>query len=252
MWTAAVVVFLPGPSEPFCGPQGFEFLDCQELIAQTAMEALRIPVLPWASWFNVKSRYVHRLEPVLDRMSNKLRAVVASNMFGDSSFREKSCKGVDNVIASDAPRKGSIRDLLIDGGYWANGDHLYMPAFGPFDVSDPNAPSLYTAIDVGEWIMGGATYDFYGNYSFTGGYTSSLPGIRVATSPWLWDPDYPGGWTVSSASDLFTGGAIVAFETNGAVVPEPSSWLLFAGGASSLLLIRRRRRSAHLCEASVA
>ena len=36
-------------------------------------------------------------------MSNKLRAVVASNMFGDSSFREKSCKGVDNVIASDAP-----------------------------------------------------------------------------------------------------------------------------------------------------
>jgi hypothetical protein len=154
--------------------------------------------------------------------------------------------------ASPVGNMGSIRDLLIDGGYWANGDHLYMPAFGPFDVSDPNAPSLYTAIDVGEWIMGGATYDFYGNYSFTDGYTSSLPGIRVATSPWLWDPDYPGGWTVSSASDLFTGGAIVAFETNGAVVPEPSSWLLFAGGASSLLLIRRRRRSAHLCEASVA
>ena len=103
VWTAAVVVFLPGPSEPFCGPQGFEFLDCQELIAQTAMEALRIPILPWAAGFNVKSRNVHRLEPFLDRMSNKLRAVVATIMFGDSSFREKPCKGVNHVIASDAP-----------------------------------------------------------------------------------------------------------------------------------------------------
>jgi hypothetical protein len=119
VWTAVVVVFLPGASEPFCGPQGFEFLDCQELIAETAMEALRIPVLPWAAGFNVKSRYVHRLEPFLDRMSNKLRAVVATNMFGDSSFREKSGKGVDNVIASDGPRgmKGqAFSCVLVDYG----------------------------------------------------------------------------------------------------------------------------------------
>jgi hypothetical protein len=67
------------------------------------MEAFCIPILSRASWFNVKSCYVQWREPFLDRLSDKLWAVVATSMFGDSSFREKPCKGGDNVIASDAP-----------------------------------------------------------------------------------------------------------------------------------------------------
>ena len=127
----------------------------------------------------------------------------------------------DPSIPTEYQRMGSIRDALANGGYYDDVADLLMPAFGAGLANSADNLSLFTAIEVGQWVAGGATFDFYSPYSFSDGVNLSLPGVLVSTSPFAWDPTFPGGWK-SAPGSLYSGISFVSFATDGSVkVPGP-------------------------------
>ena len=62
--------------------QAREQLPVQELVAQPAVETLRVAVLPWASRRNVERSDPALLEPLANRCCDEFRPVVRTNMRG--------------------------------------------------------------------------------------------------------------------------------------------------------------------------
>ncbi len=56
------------------------FLHVQQLVPEAAVKALGVAVLPRAARFNVKCFHAQRGQPLLDRLGEKLRAIVAADM----------------------------------------------------------------------------------------------------------------------------------------------------------------------------
>ena len=130
---------------------------------------------------------------------------------------------------------GSIDGLLIDKGYTdVSGAWLMVPGFYS------GSTTLYASVDLASWA--GHTYTWKGLYSFAGGANSSLPGIKLATTPWAYVAGT--GWTVGS-DYLWSGEATLGFESGwqGQTTPELGTWaLLGCSGAMGLTLMRRRRK----------
>jgi hypothetical protein len=96
------VIFFPGRGELPRRRQVLEHFGGQELIAEPAVEALGVTVLPRRSWLNVQGLNCHLREPALDRPGDELGTVVAADMLGHAAHGEQLGQCVDDVLAGDA------------------------------------------------------------------------------------------------------------------------------------------------------
>jgi len=71
-------VVMPSPAfdEDSCLLQSVEDFSIEKLIAQLAVEAYIISVLPWAAWFDVKCFDTDTAQPVTHSVGGKLCAIV--------------------------------------------------------------------------------------------------------------------------------------------------------------------------------
>jgi hypothetical protein len=102
VWSFFVVVFPPISRSHSGLPQAFEFFHGQELVAEPAVEALGVAVLPRASWFDVERLHTDMGQPFPDRQSDELRSIVTANRDWDTSANEEFGQGVDHIFRGDA------------------------------------------------------------------------------------------------------------------------------------------------------
>ncbi len=95
----------------------------QELLTEAAVEAFAQPVLPGRARFDIKYRHANSRQPLLDRMGNELRTIVATNAFRNAVDREQFCKAVDRVFTLDAATNFDLQNksrVLINDVQEAN------------------------------------------------------------------------------------------------------------------------------------
>lgn len=76
MWTHRVVVTSPVFDHDLGLLQCVEDFTIEQLIAQLAVEALAIAILPWTSRFDVSGLGSDGADPIPERLGNELGAVV--------------------------------------------------------------------------------------------------------------------------------------------------------------------------------
>ena len=102
---AALVVFHPPALQQDARfGQGAKEFPIQKLTAQLIVEAFDVAVLPWTSWFDVESFNLSLLKPVLDGISDKLRAVVTAQMLWRTVARNRRFNYGNGIDCSDRPR----------------------------------------------------------------------------------------------------------------------------------------------------
>lgn len=84
--------------------QTVEYFAVQELIAQLAVEAFAVAILPGASRLDVDSPGANSSDPVSQRDSNELWTVVRTDMSRDTPQDEQVTERVDDVDGPEVPR----------------------------------------------------------------------------------------------------------------------------------------------------
>src|SRR5690606_25430213 len=102
VWPAVVVIFPPGCGERPSRRHVVEYLDGQELIAHSAMEALSKTVLPGTARRDVQRLDADLFQPAADRRGDELRPVVATNVPRYTTHREQLSQRIDHVLTGDA------------------------------------------------------------------------------------------------------------------------------------------------------
>ena len=73
-------------------------LSVQHLVPETAVERLGEGVLPRAAGLDVHRSNTEDLQPVLDRLSDEFRAIVAPDVLGGSSGQEEVFQGLNDPL----------------------------------------------------------------------------------------------------------------------------------------------------------
>ena len=82
--------------------QRMEGFTVQAFIAQAAIEALVIAILPRAARFNIQGLYPKPWQPVLDRFRGKFRTVVRPDMIGNTARDKQVCQHIHHIIGFQA------------------------------------------------------------------------------------------------------------------------------------------------------
>src|SRR5690606_10647540 len=75
-----VVVVSPATDQDFSFAHGVEDLPVEHLVAQLAIEALVVAVLPWRAGLDVERLHADPAKPFPHNIGGKLRAIVRSDM----------------------------------------------------------------------------------------------------------------------------------------------------------------------------
>ena len=89
VWPILVVVVSPSIEQRARMAYVAEPLDIEKLIPQATVETLRVTVLPWASWCDVKCLDVEPRQPLPNCFRSELRTVVAADMFWRSKHSKQ-------------------------------------------------------------------------------------------------------------------------------------------------------------------
>ena len=98
--------------------QRIENLPVQAFIPQLPVEALAIPVLPWASRFDVQRRGSQLRQPLPQFLYNKLGPVVRTNVFRDPPEQHHVCQRFDYFVSpqsSGHPDRQALPRVLVEG-----------------------------------------------------------------------------------------------------------------------------------------
>ncbi len=104
MWPDLIIRLPPALDDHLGLPERVEELSIQQLVPQFAIEALDIPVLPGAAWFDVQGPNAHPDEPVSDRFRRKLRAIIGADVFGHPALDEQLRQPMQNIVGSQMTR----------------------------------------------------------------------------------------------------------------------------------------------------
>ena len=117
MWTYRVVVAPPVFDHDLCLLQCVEDFAVEQFIAQLAVEALAVAVLPWAAWFDVGGLSPDGSDPVAKGLGHKLRAVVGAYVRRSAPRDKQLAECLDNVDCLQLPRDADGQALtgeLVD------------------------------------------------------------------------------------------------------------------------------------------
>ncbi len=76
-----------------------EFFHVQKFVPEAAVEAFGVAVLPRAARFNVKRLDAQRGQPLLNRLGDKLRSIVAPNVLGHAIDGKELSQAINYVLA---------------------------------------------------------------------------------------------------------------------------------------------------------
>ena len=96
--------------------QRVEDLAVEQLVAQAGVEALHVPVLPWAAGRDVGRSGTHRGDPVLHCLGDELWPVVRPDVSGHAAQDEEVGQNLDHIsgfqFAIDADRQAFMGELV--------------------------------------------------------------------------------------------------------------------------------------------
>ena len=104
MWTHRVVVASPILDHDLGLLQCVENLAVEQLIAQLAIEAFAIAILPWASRLDVSGPGSDGGDPIPKRLGDELRAVVRTDVRRDAPRDEQLAECLDDIGRLELPR----------------------------------------------------------------------------------------------------------------------------------------------------
>ena len=103
MGTMSVVVPSPLLDQDFGFPQCVEDLRIQELIAELAVEAFAVAVLPGTAGLDEQRVDIQPTEPAPNRMSAELRPIVRSDVIGRAVDDEELGEQRQHIVAVQPP-----------------------------------------------------------------------------------------------------------------------------------------------------
>ena len=89
------------------------------LIAQAAVEAFDVPVLPGAAWFDIERLDPAPGQPVAQDAGDELRAVVAADVLGRTPFGHQSFHHFDQIVGRELARhmqREAFPTVLVEEG----------------------------------------------------------------------------------------------------------------------------------------
>ena len=86
-----------------CFLHGREFFAVQALIAEFAVEALHVAILPRAAWLDVRRAYIDRVKELTHSTCNEFWTVVTPNELWNTPNREQVNQHVDKVVTAQLP-----------------------------------------------------------------------------------------------------------------------------------------------------
>src|SRR6478735_2580640 len=97
---ALQVVVLPVAfAQHFCFQQGGKGLPVEELVAEPAVEAFAVGVLPWTAGFDIEGFKSSPPDPVLHGLCDELRAIVAADELRRAAVRpDGGLQNADDVL----------------------------------------------------------------------------------------------------------------------------------------------------------
>lgn len=101
----AARVVVPPPAldhDPRLG-EAVEDLAVQELVAELGVEALAVPVLPWAARLDEGGSGAHSRDPLTHRLGDELRTVIGADVPWHAVQDEEVGQNVDDVRGSQLP-----------------------------------------------------------------------------------------------------------------------------------------------------
>src|SRR5579872_903969 len=141
-----VVVMAPALDENLGFEEGVEDLAIEKLIAQFAVEAFIVAILPRASGLDKESFDPDPGEPGLDGLGRELAAVVRTNVVGRPTLSEQLCQTMQDVVGPETP--GHFDRQAFPGEFVDDGEHAELAPvprpvldeiIGP-DVPGPGRP----------------------------------------------------------------------------------------------------------------
>ena len=118
MRTHAIIVPPPLLDDDLCLAQGRKYLPVQQFVAQPAVEALNIAVLPRAAALDVGRARTDRPNPPLHGLSNELRPLVRADMARHPTQQEQVGQRLDYVhrveLARHFDRQALACELVAD------------------------------------------------------------------------------------------------------------------------------------------
>ena len=103
MWSDGIVVTTPRFNDHLCFEQSVEHFALQQFVAQFAIEALVIAVLPGTARLDIERLNANAAEPTPNRPSRELAAIVRANMIGGSMLDKEIGQGLQDVVGLEAP-----------------------------------------------------------------------------------------------------------------------------------------------------
>ena len=114
-----VVVPPPTLDEHLGLQERVELLSGQELVAEPAVEALAIAVLPRAAWFDEQGFHANLGEPLTHLPRRKLRTIVAADILRYAAADKQVAQSLQYVLALKLPRhvdRQALTCVLVDQG----------------------------------------------------------------------------------------------------------------------------------------
>jgi hypothetical protein len=112
-----VVFHVPPLRQNLCPLQRVKDLAVQELIAQLAVEALTVPVFPWASSLDVQHPGADFPQPFPQLVSDELRAVIGADVLRDPAPQHYVGQGVNHLQAPQSSchsQRQALPRVLVD------------------------------------------------------------------------------------------------------------------------------------------
>src|ERR1700751_1557279 len=112
-----IVVLSPTLDDDFGFAQRVEDLAIEKLVAQPRVEALDEAVLPWAARRDVGGLCADCADPLLHRLGDELRAVVGTNVLGNTAQDEQVRQHIDDIDRSEPagyPNGQALMGELVD------------------------------------------------------------------------------------------------------------------------------------------
>ena len=114
MWAGRVVVASPILDHDLGLLQCVEDFTVEQLIAQLSVEALAIAVLPRTAPLDVSGPGSNGGDPIPERLGDKLRAVIGTNVSWDAPRDEQLAQGFDDIGRLKLPRNADGQALTAE------------------------------------------------------------------------------------------------------------------------------------------
>lgn len=98
-----VVVGSPAVDDRPSLSQGCEQLTRQAFVAEAAVEALHVTVLPEAAWLDIRGSDIDLRQKAAEAPADELRTVVGAKVLGLTADGEQVHQGLDHAIAGQSP-----------------------------------------------------------------------------------------------------------------------------------------------------